>query len=173
MQDAITGEFVKLVIKAVKRYSEKLKTVENAIQVVFKLNGEGENAYWIYKAGQPECEVKFNDLLGVKVDFSGRSMYVPPALNKILLQLNEDLELPPNSISVMLIKRTPEEKERIEKFLEDFVQEELIRQKLCLSNNEIFKENNPPEINSDFKICLYNNNTFLKGTYFTQIFSLL
>ena len=173
MTEAIRGEFVKLVLKAAQRYSKEFKTIEQNVQIVFKLNEESENVYAIYKEYAEHSQVKFNNLLGVTIDFSGRSLYVPPALNTILLKLNDELKLEPNKVKVMLIRRTKEEQERIGKIIDDFRIEESQRQSHCQKNKIVYEEVEEPAIDKDFRLCVYNGDVYVKDVFFNHIFSLL
>jgi hypothetical protein len=110
MIDFIQSKFNELASKCIERNAKEYNTPTKDIQLVFKLGNDGETEYLIFKEYNPTKVLSFMEVLGVKIDFKGYSLFVPNfikgSLNKfcdeekiltrnvkVLLMLNEKKEL--------------------------------------------------------------------------------
>ncbi len=106
MMDFIVDKFNEIVYKACVRYGKEEGKEANQMQVLFSLDDEGEVKYKILKEYRPFKEVTFNEILGVKIDFKGYSMFVPPFIKDTLNKYSEKLQTNANNLFVMcVIKR--------------------------------------------------------------------
>lgn len=173
MTDVIISEFKKVISKAIKKYAGDLKLPETSVQIVFSLNEKSENEYFIYADYKEKMKVTFKNLLGVLVDLFGRDVFVPPAINKILLKVNEDLKLDPGEVRLIFIKREAQEKAKIEASIDRFKEEQSLLMAKCNAEETEFIEKDPPSIDKDFRICIYDSKEYRKDIFYKEIFSLL
>ncbi len=103
MLDSILKEFEKITFKACERHASSLQDSVTNVQLVLSLNSEGEVEYTICSNYNPDKKISFLEILGVRIDFKGYSMIVPPFIQKTLLRLAEDHQVNPLELSAMII----------------------------------------------------------------------
>lgn len=92
MIEAIVSEFKKIIRDCVQREAKSNSCVMSKIQFVFSVDSSGENPeYQIYKENNPLKSLTFNEVLGVKIDFKGRSLYVPKFILSALKSFQNEL----------------------------------------------------------------------------------
>ena len=92
MVEMILGKFTDITLKCLERNAEALSVEKKDVRLVFRLNAEGEVEYWITKFYKPQKKLSFLEVLGVKLDFKGYSLFVPKfiqgALNRFCVEDN-------------------------------------------------------------------------------------
>lgn len=105
MIDLILKEFEKITFKACEKYASSLGEQAKNVQLVLGLDENSEVVYTLCRHYNPEKKVSFMDILGVKIDFKGYSMIVPPFIQKRLLGYVEEHSANPKDICVMIIPK--------------------------------------------------------------------
>lgn len=105
MIDFILSEFEKITFKACEKYASSLGENVKNCQLVLGLNDESEVVYTLCRNYNPEKKVSFMDILGVKIDFKGYSMIVPPFIQKRLIAYSKEYQVAPSSVSVIIIPK--------------------------------------------------------------------
>ena len=77
MIDAIQKQFTEITSKCLDRYAKEYNTQKKNMQLVFKLGTNSEPEYLIYKDYQPQKVISFLEVLGVRFDIRGFSLFVP------------------------------------------------------------------------------------------------
>lgn len=103
MLDSILKEFEKITFKACERHASSLQDSVTNVQLVLSLNSESEVEYTVCSHYNPDKKISFLEILGVRIDFKGYSMIVPPFIQKTLLRLAEDYNVNPVELSAMII----------------------------------------------------------------------
>jgi hypothetical protein len=105
MIDFILSEFEKITFKACEKYASSLGEQTKNVQLVLGLNDETEVIYSLCRNYNPEKKVSFMEILGVRIDFKGYSMIVPPFIQKTLLRYAEEHSAKPKDVCVMIIPK--------------------------------------------------------------------
>jgi len=103
MVEFVVNTFNNIVYKACERYGKEEGVEATEMQVLFKLDDEGEVEYSILKNYTPFKDVTFNEILNVKIDFRMYSQIVPPFIQNTILTYGEKLEANPNELMVMCV----------------------------------------------------------------------
>lgn len=160
MENPMIIEFKDLFLKAIGIYAKKFAIPELEVQIAFRLDVNGEIYYEILKNFMPseEKDIKFRNLLGVKIDLSGKSMFVPPVLTKVLHMLNAEGRMDDNKASVIIAKRTPEVTKAIET-LQD------------IEESDNVEEEKRQKKNAHVRLMLYNGKDYVKEVFLIDIIS--
>jgi hypothetical protein len=103
MLDIIKDKFTNIATKCATRYAKEEGTMREKIQLVFKLSGDGsEVEYVLYKDYKPLKKITFMQVLGVKIDLMGYSLYVPKFIRGSLVRFCETYTIEPKNVRVML-----------------------------------------------------------------------
>lgn len=103
MVEFVVNTFNNIVYKACERYGKEEGVEATKMQVLFKLDDEGEVEYSILKNYTPFKDVTFNEILNVRIDFRMYSQIVPPFIQNTILTYGEKLEANPNELMVMCV----------------------------------------------------------------------
>lgn len=103
MVDIIVNTFNEIVYKACERFGKEEGVEAHKMQVLFKLDDDGEINYSILKEYNPLKEVTFNQILNVKIDFRMYGQIVPPFIKNTLITYGEKLETHPTELMVMCV----------------------------------------------------------------------
>ncbi len=87
------SEFKKTAVKAIERYAKELGKEEKDVQLLLGTKDDGKNLFKLLTEYKPLKEITFNDILGVKIDFSGKSMIVPGYIREIIGMLAQQNEI--------------------------------------------------------------------------------
>ncbi len=109
MIDFISNEFKKISTKALDRFANELKVDRKDIQVLLKLDKNGDAAYDLMQGYKKVRELTFMNILGVKIDFKGYSLIAPDFIAKSLTQFSSDLEISNSAVSVMIVAKGNED----------------------------------------------------------------
>jgi hypothetical protein len=99
----IVDTFYEIIYKACERFGSEEGVEASDIQVLFKLDDEGEVNYSLLKKYNPLKDVTFNQILNVRIDFRGYSQLVPPFIQKTLIDYGEKLQTNPTQLMVMCV----------------------------------------------------------------------
>jgi hypothetical protein len=102
MIDFISAEFTKICKKAIERFSNDLQKPKEDVAITFNLK-DGEVYYNLLKDFKVHKEVTFMEILGVRIDFKGYSMLVPPFIQKSLLGFCQEFKIEENKVNVMAL----------------------------------------------------------------------
>jgi hypothetical protein len=102
MIDFISAEFTKICKKAIEKFSDDLQTPKEDVAITFNLKN-GEVYYNLLKDFKVYKEVTFMEILGVRIDFKGYSMLVPPFIQKSLLGFCEEFKIEESKVNVMAL----------------------------------------------------------------------
>jgi hypothetical protein len=102
MIEFISAEFTKICKKAIEKFSDDLQTPKEDVAITFNLKN-GEVYYNLLKDFKVHKEVTFMEILGVRIDFKGYSMLVPPFIQKSLLGFCEEFKIEESKVNVMAL----------------------------------------------------------------------
>jgi hypothetical protein len=102
MIDFISAEFSNICKKAIEKFSNNLQTPKEDVTFTFNLKN-GEVYYNLLKDFKVYKEVTFMEILGVRIDFKGYSMLVPPFIQKSLLGFCEEFKIEESKVNVMAL----------------------------------------------------------------------
>jgi len=102
MIDFISEKFTEIVSKCLERNAKEQATAKKNMQLVFKLGESGEAEYLIYKDYKPVKVVTFMEVLGVKLDFKGYSLFVPNFIKGALTRFCEQHSIERNKVRVIV-----------------------------------------------------------------------
>jgi len=102
MVDFINEQFTSIVKKCLEKNSKELKVPTQNLSLVFKLDNEGEVEYRIYKNYAFEKVLTFMQVLGVKIDLKGYSLFVPKFIQGSLHRIAEQENIPKSDINIMV-----------------------------------------------------------------------
>lgn len=102
MLDFITDRFTEITSKCLERNAKEYNAKKKDMQLVFKLDGDGEVQYLIYREYKPEKVLTFLQVLGVKIDFKGYSIFVPNFIKGALGRFCESEIIDRDKVRVIL-----------------------------------------------------------------------
>jgi len=102
MIDFILEKFTEITSKCLEKKAKEYETKKTNMQLVFKLNTEDEVEYLIYKDYQPKKVVSFLEVLGVKLDFKGYSLFVPNFIKGALNRFCEEESIEKDKVRVVM-----------------------------------------------------------------------
>lgn len=103
MLDSIIDKFKNIVQEACGRFGKQEGVAPQEIQVLFSIGEEEEVKYTLLKQYKPLSDVTFNQLMGVKIDFRGYSLFVPQFIKAQLTEYAEELSVPIRQLTVMCV----------------------------------------------------------------------
>jgi len=102
MIDFILGKFTEITSNCLEKNAKEYGTQKSKMQLVFKLGNDGEVEYLIYKDYQFIKKVTFLQVLGVKLDFKGYSLFVPNFIKGALERFSGEFEIDRDKVKTML-----------------------------------------------------------------------
>lgn len=102
MIDFILEKFTEIASNCLEKKAKEYETKKLNMQLVFKLNGDEEAEYLIYKDYHPKENISFLQVLGVKLDFKGYSLFVPKFIKGALLRFCEGCDIDKDKVRVVL-----------------------------------------------------------------------
>ena len=102
MLDFITERFTEISLKCLERNAKEQGAALTDMALVFKLDGEGEVEYMILKNYQPVKTVTFLEVLGVRIDFKGYSLFVPKFIQGALNRFCQSHKIEKSDVRVLL-----------------------------------------------------------------------
>ena len=102
MIDYILEKFTDIASKCLERNAKENGCEKRDMQLVFKLGSSGEAEYLIYKHYQPIKVLSFLEVLGVKLDFKGYSLFVPNFIKGALNRFCEEHKIEKDKVRILL-----------------------------------------------------------------------
>jgi hypothetical protein len=102
MIDFILEKFTDITSKCLERNAKDLGVPKHNLQLVFKLGEDGEAEYLIYNDFKPHKPLSFMEVLGVKIDFKGYSLFVPNFIKGALNRFCESDNITIQNVRVVL-----------------------------------------------------------------------
>ena len=104
MVEIIVKEVKKIMTDCIERYAKQGGLQRTEVQLVLKLKDADNVGYVIYEKYQPKEEIDFvRGVLGVRIDFKGRSLFAPPFIRKSLYRFCESYSIAIGSVRVMCL----------------------------------------------------------------------
>jgi len=102
MIDFILGKFTDITLKCLERNSKSFGVEQKEVQLVFKFNNSGDVEYLIMNNYKPQKVLSFLEVLGVKLDFKGYSLFVPKFIGGALNRFCVEHKIEKSKVSVLL-----------------------------------------------------------------------
>jgi len=102
MIDFIQEKFTGISSKCLEKNAKEQGAKKTEMQLVFKLGANGEVEYLIYHNYKPVKVLTFMEVLGVKLDFKGYSLFVPNFIKGALNRFCEEEAITTESVRVLL-----------------------------------------------------------------------
>jgi hypothetical protein len=103
MIDFILEKFTDITLKCLERNSKSFDVEQKDVQLVFKFNNSEDVEYLIMNNYKPQKVLTFLEVLGVKLDFKGYSLFVPKFINGALNRFCVEHKIEKNKVSVLLV----------------------------------------------------------------------
>lgn len=101
MIDVIVTKFNEIAKNCIIRNAKELSVDKANVQLVFKLGMSGEAEYLIYKEYKPIKALKFLEVLGVRLDMYGYSLYVPNFIKGALNRFCDEHKIGRDKVRVL------------------------------------------------------------------------
>ena len=98
----ILGKFTDITLKCLERNSKNFGVEKKEVQLVFKFNSSEDVDYLIMNNYKPQKVLSFLEVLGVKLDFKGYSLFVPKFINGALNRFCVEQTIEKSKVSVLL-----------------------------------------------------------------------
>ena len=92
MIEYIQSETREIIYKCCERYSKKKDIEIENVQLILGINENG-NTYSLCESYNPKEHLSINEVLGVRIDFTGKSLIAPPFIRKSLFRFAEQYEM--------------------------------------------------------------------------------
>lgn len=109
MIDFILGKFTDITLKCLERNSKSFGVEQKEVQLVFKFNNAEDVEYLIMNNYKPQKVLSFLEVLGVKLDFKGYSLFVPKFIGGALNRFCVEHKIEKSKVSVLLQCNTKNE----------------------------------------------------------------
>lgn len=103
MANFILEKFNDIIVKACERFGKEHGLAKEAMQIVMRVDGDGDVVYDLLKEYKKIKEIKFLEILNVRIDFRGYSMLVPPFIANTLGGYAKELEADVQNLSAMCV----------------------------------------------------------------------
>lgn len=107
VKEQIVGSAINIMSKALKRLSAENKCDATDIQLVIKFDGQ-RVLYSYMKHYEKMSDLTFNEILGVKFDFKQREFLTAPFLQKSIIRLAEEKNVPVDEVSSVIMTKDSE-----------------------------------------------------------------
>ena len=107
VKEQIVGSAINIMSKALKRLSAENKCDATDIQLVIKFDGQ-RVLYSYMKHYEKMSDLTFNEILGVKFDFKQREFLTAPFLQKSIMRLAEEKNVPVDEVSSVIMTKDSE-----------------------------------------------------------------
>jgi len=103
MIDVIQNKFTDISSKCLEKYAKQEGVKKTDVQLIFKLGQSGDAEYLIYKQYKPLKVLTFMEVLGVRIDFKGYSLFVPNFIKGALNRYSSENNISKENVRVMLL----------------------------------------------------------------------
>jgi hypothetical protein len=100
----IVEKFTDITLKCLKKNAEEFGVDADKVQLLFKLTETDEVKYLMAKENKPLKYLTFLEVLGVRFDLKGYSLYVPKFISGALLRFCDEHKIEKNMVLIMLKK---------------------------------------------------------------------
>ena len=107
VKEQIVGSAINIMSKALKRLSAENKCDATDIQLVIKFDGQ-RVLYSYMKHYEKMSDLTFNEILGVKFDFKQSEFLTAPFLQKSIVRLAEEKNVPVDEVSSVIMTKDSE-----------------------------------------------------------------
>lgn len=101
MIDFIQNQFTNIISKCLDKQAKENSVPKDRVALVFKLDDRNEVNYLIYKNYSLHKVMSFLEVLGVKIDLKGYSLFVPAFIKGALNRFSEQESIPKSDVNVM------------------------------------------------------------------------
>lgn len=113
----LTREIIGLVCKGIGIFSEKYNTFPKNIRLgIYSQDENGTPGYRIFKESSFQ-QIRFNDLLGVRIDPLMREYIAAPYIHSFILRASVDFDVPLNNLNLLLATQAESIKELQEPYI--------------------------------------------------------
>lgn len=102
MLDVILEKFSDITKKCLDKHSKEFGVAKQDVQLVFKLDASDDVQYLMKKNFKTEKVLTFLQVLGVKLDFKGYSLFVPKFIKGALERLAKENSIDLDKVFVLL-----------------------------------------------------------------------
>jgi hypothetical protein len=102
MIEYIQSETREIIYNCCERYAKKKGIEIENIQLILGINKDG-NTYSLCERFNPKEHLSINEVLGVRIDFTGKSLIAPPFIRKSLFRFAEQYKLNPIETKILCI----------------------------------------------------------------------
>ena len=102
MLDVILEKFSDITKKCLDKHSKEFGVEKQDVQLVFKLDASDDVQYLMNKNFKTEKVLTFLQVLGVKLDFKGYSLFVPKFIKGALERLSKENSIDLDKVFVLL-----------------------------------------------------------------------
>lgn len=103
MIDVIQGKFTEIASKCLEKNAKAEGVKKTDVQLIFKLGQSGDAEYLIYKQYKPLKVLTFLEVLGVRIDFKGYSLFVPSFIKGALNRNCTEHNISKEDVRIMLL----------------------------------------------------------------------
>ena len=102
MVEFISDKFNEIVKKCLENNAVNFKVDKTEVQLILKFDSDDELQYLISKMYKAQKSISFKEVLGVKLDLKGYSLFVPKFIKGALNRFSEEYKIETSNISVMI-----------------------------------------------------------------------
>jgi hypothetical protein len=102
MVEFISDKFNEIVKKCLENNAVNFKVDKTEVQLILKFDSDDELQYLISKMYKAQKSISFKEVLGVKLDLKGYSLFVPKFIKGALNRFSEEYKIENSNISVMI-----------------------------------------------------------------------
>jgi hypothetical protein len=102
MVEVISDKFNEIVKKCLEKNAINFNVDKTEVQLILKYNPDNELQYLISKMYKAQKSISFKEVLGVRMDLKGYSLYVPKFIKGALNRFSEEYKIETSRISVMI-----------------------------------------------------------------------
>jgi hypothetical protein len=103
MIDIISNKFNSIASECIIRNAKEFEVKKEQVQLVFKLGVDGNSEYLIYKDFKPNKVLTFLQVLNVRLDMKGYSLFVPSFIKGALNRFCDENNISKHNVRVMIM----------------------------------------------------------------------
>jgi hypothetical protein len=102
MVEVISDKFNEIVKKCLEKNAINFNVDKSKVQLSLRFNSRNQLEYLICKMYEAQKSISFKEVLGVKIDLKGYSLFVPKFIKGALNRFSEEYKIETSRISVMI-----------------------------------------------------------------------
>lgn len=103
MIDIISSKFNSIASECIIRNAKEFQVKKEQVQLVFKLGVDGNSEYLIYKDFKPNKVLTFLQVLNVRLDMKGYSLFVPSFIKGALNRFCDEHKIGKDKVRVVIM----------------------------------------------------------------------